>query len=116
MTKFFQPMKESQLQIEKDEKVKLDLTPINLKFQNFTLYETSQMFYLIASDHSNKAYSIIKINRSKPEEVIKKTIKKASWTYLLTLPSTIVDKCLMLYFHYTQSKEPPSNKLEHLVF
>eukprot|EP01080_Neovahlkampfia_damariscottae_P009018 gene9018-1117_t len=54
---------------DKQQKLKLQLNPNNSKFQKFTLYETSQMFYLIASDHSSKAYSIIKINRSKPDEL-----------------------------------------------
>ena len=61
---------------EEVKKLKLQLKPNNSKFQKFTLYETSQMFYLIASDHSSKAYSIMKINRSKPDEVKNKKKKK----------------------------------------
>jgi hypothetical protein len=45
------------------------LQAMHNKLRNFTLYQTEQWFYLVGCDNAKKRYRILKIDRSKEDEV-----------------------------------------------
>lgn len=50
-------------------KSKCRLQAMHNKLRNFTLYQTEQWFYLVGCDNAKKRYRILKIDRSREDEV-----------------------------------------------